>query len=52
MEGGDGRMSVLQVRQLRLRRGTRDILTGLDLDADRGELVVLMGLSGAGSATG
>jgi len=50
MEGGDG-MSVLQVRQLRLRRGTRDILAGLDLDADRGELVVLMGLSGAGKTT-
>lgn len=44
-------MSVLQVRNLRLRRGTRDILAGVDFDAARGELVVLMGLSGAGKST-
>ena len=44
-------MSVLQVRHLRLRRGTREILGGLNLDAARGELVVLMGLSGAGKTT-
>jgi ABC-type polar amino acid transport system ATPase subunit len=43
--------SVLQVRDLRLSRGTREILTGVDLEADQGEVVALMGLSGAGKST-
>ena len=52
MEGANHRMSaVLQVRGLRLRRGTRDILSGVDFEAARGELLVLMGLSGAGKST-
>jgi ABC-type polar amino acid transport system ATPase subunit len=52
MEGADHRMSnVLQVRGLRLRRGPRDILAGVDFEAARGELLVLMGLSGAGKST-
>ena len=42
---------VLQVRGLRLARGTREILSGVDLDADRGDLVALMGLSGSGKST-
>jgi ABC-type polar amino acid transport system ATPase subunit len=42
---------VLQIRGLCLRRGTRDILRGVDLHAERGELVALMGLSGGGKTT-
>lgn len=42
---------VLQVRALKLKRGTREILAGVDFEASRGELVVLMGLSGAGKST-
>ncbi len=52
MEGAHHRMStVLQVRGLWLRRGTRDILSGVDFEAARGELLVVMGLSGAGKST-
>jgi len=42
---------VLDVQELRLRRGAREILAGVDLSADRGEVVALMGLSGAGKST-
>lgn len=42
---------VLHVRDLRLRRGAREILAGVDFEAARGELVVLMGLSGSGKST-
>ena len=42
---------VLQIRGLRLRRGTRDVLAGVDLDAARGELVAVMGSSGAGKSS-
>jgi ABC-type polar amino acid transport system ATPase subunit len=41
----------LSVRSLQLRRGARDILRGVDLHADEGELVALMGLSGSGKTT-
>ena len=43
--------AVLQVRGLRLRRGAREILTGVDLEAASGQVVALMGLSGAGKST-
>jgi ABC-type polar amino acid transport system ATPase subunit len=42
---------VLQVRDLHLRRGARDILAGVTVAVARGELVALMGLSGAGKTT-
>ena len=42
---------VLHVQGLCLSRGTRQILAGVDLEASRGELVVLMGLSGSGKST-
>jgi polar amino acid transport system ATP-binding protein len=42
---------VLEVRGLRLSRGTREILRGVDLAVSRGELVALMGLSGGGKTT-
>ena len=41
----------LNVRGLHLKRGTREILRGVNLHADKGELVALMGLSGSGKTT-
>jgi ABC-type polar amino acid transport system ATPase subunit len=41
----------LRVRGLRLSRGDRAILSGVDLAADTGEVVALMGLSGSGKTT-
>jgi ABC-type polar amino acid transport system ATPase subunit len=43
--------AVLEVRDLRLRRGTREVLAGVDLSVGDGEIVALMGLSGAGKTT-
>src|ERR1017187_5566427 len=44
-------MPILQVRDLRLRRGAREILAGVSFDVDAGDVVALMGLSGAGKPT-
>jgi len=43
--------AALTVRGLRMKRGNRDILRGVDLDATSGEIVALMGLSGSGKTT-
>jgi len=42
---------VLSVRDLRLSRGTREILKGITFELARGEVAVLMGLSGSGKTT-
>jgi ABC-type polar amino acid transport system ATPase subunit len=44
-------MSVLSVNDLRLKRGERDILRGVNLRVEESELVALMGLSGGGKTT-
>jgi polar amino acid transport system ATP-binding protein len=41
----------LDARGVCLKRGSREILRGVDLHADTGELVALMGLSGSGKTT-
>ncbi|HEV2985957.1 MAG TPA: ATP-binding cassette domain-containing protein [Vicinamibacterales bacterium] len=42
---------VLEITDLRLRRGARPILAGVTFDVERGELVALMGPSGSGKTT-
>lgn len=42
---------ILKIDDLRLRRGTREILRGVNFGVARGELVALMGLSGGGKTT-
>lgn len=44
-------MSVLTIENLRLNRGTREVLRGVSLNVDCGELVALMGHSGGGKTT-
>ena len=44
-------MTILRVDDLHLARGARPILRGVTLEAQRGELLVLMGLSGGGKTT-
>jgi len=42
---------ILRVDQLRLNRGAREVLRGVSFEAERGQLVALMGLSGGGKTT-
>lgn len=52
MEGAHGMTdTIVTVRDVHLRRGSRAILTGATLDVRRGEVVALMGASGSGKTT-
>src|SRR5882762_6152995 len=42
---------VLEVRDLRMRYGTHDVLAGVDFVARRGEVIGLLGPNGAGKTT-
>ncbi len=44
-------MSILDIDDLRLNRGSREVLRGVTLRVERGELIALMGLSGGGKTT-
>jgi ABC-2 type transport system ATP-binding protein len=41
----------LDVRDLRMRYGSRDVLTGVTFTAKRGEVLALLGPNGAGKTT-
>jgi ABC-2 type transport system ATP-binding protein len=43
--------TVIDVRGLRMRYGSRDVLDGVDFTARRGEVVVVLGPNGAGKTT-
>ncbi len=47
----NGHSEVLSISSLRLRRGEREILRGVDVAVAPGELAALMGLSGGGKTT-
>ena len=42
---------ILRIASLRLNRGSREVLRGVDISVNRGELLALMGLSGGGKTT-
>jgi len=51
VEDADRMSRPLDAKDVRLARGKREILRGVNLHADAGEVVALMGLSGSGKTT-
>ncbi len=51
MTDTNGGETVLEIRGLRLNRGQRQVICGVDLKVRRSEMVALMGLSGSGKTT-
>jgi ABC-2 type transport system ATP-binding protein len=43
--------SIIDVRDLRMRYGSKDVLTGVNFTVNRGEVVTLLGPNGAGKTT-
>jgi ABC-2 type transport system ATP-binding protein len=50
-EDAEPRETLVEVRDLRMRYGDNDVLTGVDLTVRRGEVVTLLGPNGAGKTT-